>query len=88
MSLFEFALIFSVVIAIYNIQQIKITLKQKGYAVEMFSGWLKDYQTFKSLIQSESDQKTKVKYQQILNGLHFSLGGTVLFAALIIHRRF
>ena len=88
MSLFEVALIFSVIIAVYNLQQIKITLKQKGYAVEMFSGWMKDYRTFKSLIQSEVDQKTKVKYQQILNGLHFSLGGAVLFAVLIIQRRF
>jgi hypothetical protein len=87
MSLFEIALVVSVIIAMYNLQQIKITLKQKGYDVEMFLGVMKDHRQFKALIQSETDRKTKVKYQQTLNGLYFSLFGVVLFAAMMLHQR-
>ncbi len=87
MSLFEVALIICIIFAVYNLQQIKIALKQKGYAVEMLSGWLRDHRQFKALIQSETDQKIKVKYQQTLNGLYFSLFGVVLFAFLIMQNR-
>ena len=87
MSLFEIALVISAIFAMYNLQQVKITLKQKGYDVEMLSGWLKDHRQFKSLIQSEKDQKTKVKYQQTLNSLYFSLFGIVLFGFLVIQNR-
>lgn len=87
MSLFEVALVISAIFAMYNFQQIKITLKQKGYDVEMLSGWLRDHRQFKSLIQSEKDEKIKVKYQQTLNGLHFSLFGIVLFGFLVIQNR-
>lgn len=87
MSLFEIALVISAIFAMYNLQQVKITLKQKGFDVEMLSGWLKDHRQFKSLIQSEEDEKTKVKYQQTLNGLYFSLFGIVLFGFLVIQNR-
>ena len=87
MGLLEFAVIFSTVIALYNLQQIKMILKDKGYAVDMLTGWLSDYRHFKGLIQKEPDQKVKIKYQQILNGLHFSLGGIFFFVALVLHNR-
>ena len=87
MGLLEFALIFSAVIALYNLQQIKMTLKDKGYTVAMLTGWLSDYQQFKGLIEKEPDQKVKIKYQQILNGLYFSLGGIVVFAAMVLRNR-
>ena len=84
MGLLEVAVIFSVFIALYNMQQIKITLKQQGYDVNMLTGWLRDYKNFKALVQEESDQKIKVKYQQNLNGLHFSLGGLAVILFLIL----
>ncbi len=87
MGLLEFAVIFSVIVALYNLQQIKIVLKNKGYAVDMLTGWLGDYRQFKELTHKESDPKVKIKYQKILNGLHFSLAGLVFFAAMILSRR-
>jgi len=87
MGLLEFALIFSVVIALYNVQQIKITLKEKGHTVDMFSNLLGDYRQFKALIPHEPDQQVKMKYQKILNGLHFCLVGIVLFTVMVINNR-
>ncbi len=87
MSLIEFALFFSAVIALYNVQKIKIILKEKGYPVEMLTGWMADYRHFKNLIGKEPDQKNKIKYQQILNSLLFSLGGLVFFAVMAFYNR-
>ena len=86
MGLFEFAMILSVVVALYNIQQIKLILRDKGYTVDAFKGWLQDYRRFKALIPKEPSQKIQNKYNMILNGLHFSLLGTVLFAILVLSR--
>lgn len=82
MGLFELAMFVSVVVALYNLQQIKMILKEKGYIVDMLTGWYRDYQQFKQLLQVEKDHKAKLKYQRILNGLHFSLGGFFFFAAM------
>ncbi len=87
MGLLEFALIFTVVFTLYNLQQIKITLKEKGLIVDVIKGSLGDYRKFKDLIRNESDQILKMKYQKILNGLHFSLLGIVLFAIMILRLR-
>ena len=87
MGLLEFALIFSVVFALYNLQQIKITLKEKGFTVDVIKGSLGDYRKFKDLIRNEPDQNIKIKYQKILNALHFSLFGLVLFAIIILRVR-
>ena len=87
MSFFDLAVIFSVAVVLYNFQQIKMTLKDKGYPVETFKGWLRDYRQFKGVIQQESDLKTRTKYQKTLNGLHFSLLGLILFAVLAIRQR-
>jgi ABC-type transport system substrate-binding protein len=76
-----------VVIALYNVQKIKIILKEKGYPVDMLTGWMADYRHFKGLIEKEPDQKTKIKYQQILSGLLFSLGGLVFFAIMAFYNR-
>lgn len=86
MGLFEFALLFSAVVALYNFQQIKMALKDKGYTVDMFTGWLRDYRQFKTLIENEPDQKRKIEYQKNLNGLHFSLLGFIIFAVLILRK--
>lgn len=86
MGLFEFAFLFSAVVALYNFQQIKIALKNRGHAVEMFTGWMRDYRQFKTLIEEESDQKRKIEYQKNLNGLHFSLMGMAVFAVFILRK--
>ena len=64
MDLLEFALIFTVVFILYNLQQIKITLKEKGFTVDVFKGTLEDYRKFKDLIRNESNQTLKMKYQK------------------------
>lgn len=87
MGLLEFAMILSAIIVLYNFQQIKIILKNRGFTVDMFTGWLGDYRRFKDLIRREPDRKTKIKYQAILNGLHFSLMGLVAFAAMVLTQR-
>ena len=87
MGLLEFALIFSVIIALYNLQQIKITLKEKGLTVDVIKGSLGDYRKFKDLIRNEADQQSKMKYQRILNAFHFALFGIVLFAIIILRGR-
>ncbi|MCG6894125.1 MAG: hypothetical protein LJE65_11000 [Desulfobacteraceae bacterium] len=84
MGLFEMAMIFSLIIALYNLQQIKMTLKDKGYPVDLMTGWLRDYRQFKGLIVEEPDQKKKLDYQGTLNGLHFSLLGIVIFGMLML----
>ena len=87
MGLLEFALIFSIIYALYNLQQIKITLKEKGLTVDVIKGSLGDYRKFKDLILNEPDQNIKIKYQKILNAFHFSLFGIVLFAIIILRVR-
>ena len=81
MGLVEIAIFISAIIAMYNIQQIKMTLKEKGFLVDPFTGWLRDYRQFKDLIIKETDQVQKLRYQRILNGLHVSLIG---FAGLLV----
>jgi hypothetical protein len=81
MGLVGIAIIVSAIVAMYNLQQIKITLKEKGYLVDPFTGWLRDYRQFKDLARSETDPAIQAKYQKTLNGLHFSLLG---IAALIV----
>jgi hypothetical protein len=84
MGLIEFALIASAIVALYNVQQIKMTLKEKGYPVELATGWLRDYRQYKELIADQESAEDKAKYQKILNGLHFSLMGLVLFGFLLL----
>jgi hypothetical protein len=81
MGLVGIAIFISAIVAMYNLQQIKMTLKDKGFTVDPFTGWLSDYRQFKDLARREPDQAVQAKYQKILNGLHFSLIG---IAALIV----
>ena len=87
MGLLEFALIFTVVFTLYNLQQIKMILKEKGQTVDVIKGSLGDYRKFKDLIRDEPDQILKMKYQRILNGLYFSLLGLVFFTIMILRVR-
>ena len=87
MGLLEFALIFSVIIALYNIQQIKMVLQEKGHTVDMFKGLLVDHRKFKDLLRTETDEKRKLKYRQTLNGLYFSLVGIVAFGFMVLRAR-
>ena len=87
MNLLDLALLFSLIIALYNLQQLKITLKQKGYPVDMLTGWLKDYRLFKELIHREPQEKNRIEYQKIINGLHFSLAGFVVLIVMAIRQR-
>jgi hypothetical protein len=80
MNWLQIGLIGSVIFALYYIQQIKMTLKEKGLDVEMFSGWLSDYKRFKALIVNEKDERQKIRLQGILNGLHLALAGLVVIA--------
>ena len=83
MSWLKIGLIGSVVFALYYLQQIKITLKGKGYDVDMLTGWVSDYRRFKNLILKAADPKSKAEYQAILNGLHLALVGMVVIAAFM-----
>ncbi|KPJ78226.1 MAG: hypothetical protein AMJ54_04430 [Deltaproteobacteria bacterium SG8_13] len=87
MGMLEFALIFSIVIALYNLQQMKMVLKEKGHTVDTFKGLLEDHRKFKDLLRSEPDEKRKIKYRQTLNGLYFSLLGAVLFGIMVMRAR-
>lgn len=84
MSWLAIGLIGAVVFTLHAFQQIKITLKDKGYPVEMLTGWIADYRRFKALIDDETDEATRYKYQRILNGLHLALVGLVVIPVLLI----
>jgi hypothetical protein len=84
MSWLEIGLIGSVIFALYYFQQIKITLKERGYNVDMFTGWFADYKRFKALIAKEKDERQKIKLQGILNGLHLALAGLAVIAYFLI----
>ena len=87
MGLLELAAFVSVIVALYNMQKIKIILKEKGQVVDMLSGWLRDHREFKNLMKNEPDESVKLKYRQILNGLYFSLAGAIVFTIMIIRNR-
>ena len=87
MGLIEFAFIFSFVIALYNIQQMKMVPKDKGHTVDAFRGLLADHRKFKELLRTEPDEPRKIKYRQILNGLYFSLLGVILFGIMVLNAR-
>jgi hypothetical protein len=84
MTWLHIGLFFSIIYVLYAVQQIKIILKNKGFEVELLKGPIEDYRRFKGLIQSENDPRLKTKYQNILNGLHFALVGTVIIAVFLL----
>jgi hypothetical protein len=83
MSWLEIGLFGTVVFALYYFQQMKITLKSKGFSVNFFTGWISDYQAFKKMIQNEPDPQEKAKCQAILNGLHLALIGLIVIPVLM-----
>lgn len=83
MNWLEIGLIGSVVFAIYYLQQIKMTLKDQGKPVDLFSGWVSDYKTFKAMIDQETDITVKTGWQGLLNGLHLSIIGAAVIAVLL-----
>lgn len=84
MSWMNIGLIGAIVFALHALQQIKMTLKDKGHHVEMMTGWLEDYRKFKQLAIDEPDEPTRQKYQRILNGLYLALAGLVFIPLLMI----
>jgi hypothetical protein len=84
MSWLNIGIFFSIIYILYSIQQIKMILKNKGYDVDLLSGPIQDYRRFKRLIQAETNQGLKTKYQGILNGLHFASVGLVVIAAFLL----
>lgn len=84
MNWLAIGLIGAIVFALHAFQQIKIVLKERGYSVDMMTGWLEDYRRFKQLALEEEDEPTRYKYQRILNGLYMALAGLVLFPLLMI----
>jgi len=87
MNWLEIGVIGAVVFAVYYMQQIKITLKDKGHDVGFFTGWLADYRSFKGLIAEEADEEARNGYQRILNGLYLALAGVVAIPLLMIYGR-
>ena len=83
MKWLDIGLIGSLIFAAYYFQQIKITLKEKGYPVYFFTGWFSDYQKFKKLLLEETPQDKKIQYQGILNGLHLAIAGFMVIGVLI-----
>ncbi len=84
MNWLSIGLIGAIVFTLHSLQQIKMTLKDKGYQVEMMTGWLEDYRRFKQMTLSEPDETTRYKYQRILNGLYLALAGLVFIPLLMI----
>jgi uncharacterized membrane protein YiaA len=87
MNWLTIGLIGAVVFTLHAFQQIKMTLKDKGYHVDLMTGWIEDYRRFKELIQNEADEQTRYKYQRILNGLYLALAGLVFIPLLMIMGR-
>lgn len=87
MNWLAIGLIGAVVFTLHAFQQIKMTLKDRGYRVDMMTGWVEDYRRFKQLIQDESDAQVKFKYQRILNGLYLALAGLVVMPLLMLMGR-
>jgi uncharacterized membrane protein YiaA len=84
MNWLHLGLIGAIVFTLHAFQQIKMTLKEKGYHVEVMSGWIDDYRKFKKLTLEEPDEQQRYKYQRILNGLYLALAGLVFIPLLII----
>lgn len=84
MNWLAIGLIGAVVFTLHSLQQIKMTLKDKGYQVDMMTGWFEDYRKFKQLSLEEPDEMTRHKYQRILNGLYLALAGLVIIPFLMI----
>ena len=84
MNWLSIGLIGAIVFTLHSLQQIKMTLKDKGYQVDMMTGWLEDYRRFKQMTLSEPDETTRYKYQRILNGLYLALAGLVFIPLLMI----
>ncbi|MGD8702312.1 MAG: hypothetical protein PVG51_14480 [Desulfosarcina sp.] len=84
MNWLHLGLIGAIVFTLHAFQQIKMTLKEKGYHVEVMSGWIDDYRKFKKLTLEEPDEHKRYKYQRILNGLYLALAGLVFIPLLII----
>lgn len=84
MNWLAIGLIGSIVFTLHSFQQIKITLKDKGYPVELMTGWMNDYRRFKQLAMEEADEALRSQYQRILNGLYLALGGLVFIPLLMI----
>jgi uncharacterized membrane protein YiaA len=84
MSWLAIGLVGAVIFTLHSLQQIKMTLKDKGYRVEMLTGWFEDYRQFKQLAAEEPDEAARYQYQRILNGLYMALIGLVLIPVLMI----
>lgn len=84
MSWMKLGLFASIIFALYYFQQIKMTLKDRGYDVDLLTGGLTDYKRFKDLIVREKDEWKRAKYQALLNGLHLALVGLVVIAGFLI----
>jgi len=87
MNWLNIGLLFSIMFILYSVQQIKMTLKEKGYDVDIFSNPIDDYNRFKKIIDSEKDARLKARYQGMLNGLYMAFGGTVVLGYLIFGQR-
>lgn len=74
----------AIVFTLHAFQQIKMTLKEKGYQVDLMTGWVDDYRRFKQLAREETDEPARTKYQRVLNGLYMALAGLVVIPLLII----
>lgn len=84
MSWMHIGLIGAIVFTLHSLQQIKMTLKDKGHHVDMMTGWLDDYRRYKKLVSEEPDETTRYKYQRVLNGLYLALAGLVFIPLMMI----
>jgi len=62
----------------YFLIYMKYSLFKKGMKVNWFLQWGRDYQRFKNLIETETDQNLKQKYTGAVYGLKFSAALLVL----------
>ncbi len=71
-SIFEIGIIISIALLNYFLIYMKYCLYKKGMSVTWFLQWGRDYQRFKSLIETENDESLKQRYIGAVYGLKFS----------------
>ena len=84
MNMLGLALFFSFIYVLYSLQQMKMTLKEKGYEVDILSNPINDHKNFKILIEKEKEASVKARYQGLLNGLYLALVGTAVISGYLI----
>ena len=80
MNFFEIGIVISIGLLNYFLFYMKYCLFKKGMGVNWFFEWGSDYQRFKSLIETESDDELRQKYIGTVYGLKLTAAVLVIVA--------